>query len=217
MTRKAVIFDLDGTLLDTLADIGASMNQVLSERGYPVFPIQDYRRMVGDGIDTLAKRTVPAEVQTPELLAACVARNREIYATRWNLETRPYAGIDDMLKALAERGLKLAVLSNKPQDPVRQCVDHYFSHIPFEHVYGVGGSIPKKPDPAGVRQIMTEWDLPNEAILYVGDTNTDMQTAVAAGLYAIGVTWGFRDREELEANGADVIIDHPDELLSLVD
>ncbi|MDJ0841779.1 MAG: HAD family hydrolase [Acidobacteriota bacterium] len=217
MTKQAVIFDLDGTLLDTLADIGASMNQVLSERGYPVFPIRDYRHKVGDGIDTLAKRTVPTEVQTPELLAACVARNREIYATRWNRETRPYAGIDDMLRALVERGLKQAVLSNKPHEPVVRCVEHYFSHIPFEHVYGVGGSIPKKPDPAGVRQIMAAWGLPKEAILYVGDTNTDMQTAVAAGLYAVGVTWGFRDREELEANGANVIIDHPEELLSLLD
>ncbi len=216
MRRRAVIFDLDGTLLDTLADIGESMNAVLAERGFPIHPLADYRHFVGDGIEMLARRTVPAAAHSDALLAACVARNREIYATRWHRLTRPYAGIDAMLAELENQGIRLAILSNKPHDFVVMCVRHFFADVPFDFVYGVGGAIPKKPDPTGVQRIIDGWGLPREAIVYVGDTNTDMKTARAADLYAAGVSWGFRDREELLANGADIVIDHPRDLMNLL-
>ncbi len=213
MTWQAVIFDLDGTLLDTLADIAESNNQALAEQGLPTFPIDVYRTKIGDGVDTLARRTVPLEKQTEELLAAVVARNKEIYATRWDRKTRLYEGISEMLDNLEQRKIRASVLSNKPHHLTVQCVSHFFSGRLFQHVYGVGGNIPKKPDTTGVDAIINDWGLARDQVLYVGDTDTDMKTAKAAGLYALGVTWGFREREELAANGADRIIDHPREMI----
>jgi len=212
MTWKAVIFDLDGTLLDTLADIAESNNQALEEQGFPTFPIDVYCTKIGDGVDTLARRTVPPEEQTEELLAAHVARNKEIYATRWDRKTRPYDGIDELLDSLARRNIRASVLSNKPHHLTVQCVSHFFAGRTFDHVYGVGEGIPKKPDTGGVDAIINDWGLHRDRVLYVGDTDTDMKTAKAAGLFALGVTWGFREREELVANGADHTIDHPCEL-----
>jgi len=216
MKRRGVVFDLDGTLLDTLADIGESMNAVLAEHGYPTHPLEAYRQFVGDGIDTLARRTVPDSAHEPEHLAAIVARNRAIYATRWHVRTVPYDGVVEMLAALRDTGVRLAILSNKPHDFVVPCVDHFFAGFSFDFVYGVGGEIPKKPDPGGAERIVADWGIDRSALAYVGDTNTDMRTARAASLFAVGVTWGFRDRDELIACGADVVVDHPRELVGVV-
>lgn len=207
----AVVFDLDGTLLDTLTDIAESMNEVLAENGWPIHPVADYNTFVGDGIETLARRTIPKAVQTPELLDACVKRNRQIYDQRNHCKTKPYDGIEAMLDTLLSRGATLSVLSNKPHDFVVPCVAQFFPKIPFAHVYGVRADIPKKPNPTGIQKILADW--PKDAqVTYVGDTNTDMRTAKAVDLYAVGVSWGFRPREELEAEGANAIIDHASEL-----
>lgn len=216
MAYKAVVFDLDGTLLDTLDDLADSMNAVLAENDYPVHPVEAYKTFVGDGVVNLARRTLPANKQSDEEIRRTVDRMRDEYARRWKNKTRPYDGVDDMLRALADRGLKLAVLSNKPHDFTQLCVEYFLGGHSFDVVQGVTDGVAPKPDISGAKSIREAMALPSGAFLYLGDTNTDMQTATAAGMYAIGATWGFRTPEELRRNGAKRLIDHPMEILEIL-
>lgn len=212
---KAVIFDLDGTLLDTLEDIGNAMNEALAEMDFPTHDLSAYRQFVGDGVEVLAQRACPPD--TPQaVLTRCFLLHREIYARRWREKTTPYPGVPEMLAKFAQAGKRMAVLSNKPHDKTVDCVRAYLGLALFDVVLGAGPDLPKKPALVGVRRILSQWRLPNEAVWYVGDTNTDMLTAKGAGLRAVGVTWGFRPRSELLASGADHTIDHADELSRLV-
>lgn len=209
---RGAIFDLDGTLLDTLGDLADSANEMLAAMGLPVHPTDAYRHFVGDGVHTLIERIVPAD--TPEeQRAACLERYREAYSRRWNATTRPYAGIPELLDGLVQRGLHLAVLSNKPDHFTRQCVNEFLPAYSWSMILGMRDGFPRKPDPAGVHEILRELRLAPEECLYLGDTNTDMQTAVSAGVFPVGVLWGFRDREELRQNGAEFVIEHPRQLL----
>lgn len=217
MSVKAVLFDLDGTLLDTLDDLADSVNIVLAERGLPAHPVEAYRYFVGDGAATLMHRVLPAAHQTPHEEAGCLAHFRAVYATRWNLKTRPYAGIPEMLSSLAARGVKLAVLSNKPHDATLQCVTGLLQPTRFDVVQGQTSSIAKKPDPVGALAIARELGIQPGEFLYVGDTATDMQTAVRAGMIPVGVLWGFRTADELREHGARRLISHPAELVALLD
>jgi phosphoglycolate phosphatase len=216
MTYKAVLFDLDGTLLDTIEDLADSMNAVLTAGEYPTHPVEAYKTFVGDGVENLARRTLPADAQDDEIVRRHVARMREEYARRWRSKTRPYDGVEDMLRALADRGLKLAVLSNKPDDTTKLCVEHFLGDHPFDVVQGVSEEVIAKPDPAGAKQICQTLGLTAAEFLYLGDTNTDMETANAAGMYAVGATWGFRTPEELRRHGAKTLIDHPMEIMNLL-
>jgi phosphoglycolate phosphatase len=211
----AVLFDLDGTLLDTLRDIGDAANRVLVERGYPPHPIQAYRYLVGDGARMLWARALPEGQRDDETIDACLTDYIDEYARGWNVNTQPYEGIGEMLDALVERGLKLAVLSNKPHPFTVQCVETFLSRWRFHTVRGQDEQFPRKPDPASARHVAERLGTTPDCICYVGDTATDMQTATGAGMYAVGVLWGFRERQELEANGAKRIIAHPRELLAL--
>lgn len=213
MQYRAVVFDLDGTLLDTLADIGGSGNQVLSELGLPTHRIEDYRRFVGDGVKTLVERIVPEAARTPELLERGVARFGEVYHERWNVETKPYAGIRTLLTDLATRGIPMAILSNKPQAFTELCVRHYLAEWQFAVVYGQREGVPRKPDPAAALDIAARLGISPGECAYVGDSSVDMQTATSAGMYAVGVAWGFRTVTELQAHGAQVILRHPCDLL----
>jgi phosphoglycolate phosphatase len=217
MKYTAVLFDLDGTLLDTLDDLADSANVTLRRRGWPEHPPEAYKTFVGDGVTTLLRRCLPEEHRDEQTVAECVAEMRAEYAERWDAKTRPYDGIVEMLEQLHARGLKLAVLSNKPHDATKKCVDRFFGHISFACVQGVDDGIPPKPDPAGTNHIRQTLATAPEKFLYLGDTNTDMKTAVAAGMRPVGVTWGFRTPEELRANGARTLIDHPRELFTLLD
>ena len=218
MAFRAVIFDLDGTLLDSLADIARAANTVLEAHGFPPHPERAYRYFVGDGARRLMHRALPPERREDAplveiLLGEFVAR----YQVNWNVRSRLYDGVVEMLNALAQRQLRLAVLSNKPQAATCSCVDFYLPHYTFAAVLGQTDQRPPKPDPTGVRELLGLLQVPPRDCLYLGDTAVDMRTARQEELYAVGATWGFRDREELERGGAQQIIDHPRQLLDIVD
>ncbi len=216
MQIRAVMFDLDGTLLDTLADLGDAMNAALAAFGYPPHDALFYKRAIGDGAPQLVTRSLPPEARTPVIIQNVLPRMRAEYEQRWTVKTRPYAGIVPLATELARRGMVMAVFSNKPDAKTRDCVAHFFPAAPFHIVRGAREGIPLKPDPAAAIAIFGETGIPSAQWLYLGDTDTDMQTAIGAGAFAVGATWGFRDREELLANGANAIIDTPGELLSLL-
>ena len=198
----AVLFDLDGTLLDTLRDIGEACNRVLTERGYPPHPIEAYRYLVGDGARVLWQRALPAGQRDDATLEACLTDYIAEYARGWNVHTQPYEGVAEMLDAIVDRGMNLAVLSNKPHPFTVQCVDTFLARWQFHAVRGQSDTFPRKPDPASALDVARQLGTTPGRILYVGDTGTDMQTATAAGMFAVGVLWGFRERDELAANGA---------------
>lgn len=216
MKYQAIMFDLDGTLLDTLDDLADAMNATLAENGYPVHQYPFYRTAVGDGAGKLVERSLPPEHRTPDVVEAARQRMREHYANCWNVKTHPYDGISELIQQLASLPIPIAVLSNKPEPATLECTHFFFPADPFTIVRGAREQVPLKPDPTAALDIARELNIPAQSWLYVGDTNTDMQTAVRAGFCAVGVTWGFRDRAELEANGAHHIIDHPAELLRLI-
>ncbi len=217
MSYSAVIFDLDGTLLDSLVDIAQAANEVLAELHLPMHDVDAYRYFVGEGVAVLFERAVPEAQRAPALLEQCVAGFRRIYAQHWNRNSRPYAGISQLLDGLVRRQKKLAVLSNKPQEFTQQCVQEYFSAWPIDPVLGQRAGIPRKPDPAGALEIAETWQLRPAECLYLGDSLVDMQTAVRAGMFAVGALWGFRPREELQAHGAAALVAQPCEVLELLD
>ena len=211
MTPAAVIFDLDGTLLDTLEDLADSMNRALEGMGHPPHPVDAYRVFVGDGVEMLARRALPEASRDRETVARTARSMKEIFGAAWNVKTRPYDGIPELLDTLEERGLKVAVLSNKPHDLTRIAVGAYFDLDRFAAVYGARDGVPRKPDPTAAIALAAELGVAPAECLYFGDTNTDMQTAVGAGMHAVGVTWGFREEPELRAAGAMTILHHPQE------
>jgi phosphoglycolate phosphatase len=214
---RAIIFDLDGTLLDTLADIGDSVNLMLAEYGFPGHTTDDYRRFIGNGIRMLVTRALPIEGRSEELVAACVRRAREIYWENWNRKTQPYDGITDLLDRLKARGLPLAVLSNKPHDFTVRYVKAYFDRWDFKVVMGQNDHFPVKPDPASALDIARQMGLSPQSYLFVGDSAVDVKTADAAGMHAVGVAWGFKGPQELRESGCRTLVDHPLEILPLLD
>ena len=214
--KQAVLFDLDGTLLDTLEDLADSMNAVLREQNLPDHPLDFYRTAVGDGVRKLAERALPAGWRDGSLVERCVERMRDVYGARWAEKTAPYDGVDPLLDALLAEGVACCILSNKPDDFTRRVVEAFFPGRPFRAVRGAREDVPLKPDPAAARAIVNDLGLPPDQWAYVGDTNTDMKTARAAGLWAIGALWGFRTAEELKASGAQVLAEHPADLAPLI-
>ncbi len=210
---QAVLFDLDGTLLDSLDDLADAMNEALGQLGFPPHPSSAYRYFVGDGVEELAARALPEGHRDQTTIIQCFQRMRAIYRHRWNVKTRPYPGIPELLNGLTERGLKLTILSNKPDEFTRAMVEYYFASWPFSLVAGQKEEVPRKPDPAGALAIAEHLGIAPERFLYLGDTNTDMKTARAAGMFPVGVLWGFRGAEELRANGAEILIESPLDLL----
>lgn len=211
---KAVIFDLDGTLLDSLDDLADSTNTILRAHGFPEHPLASYRYFVGEGIYNLILRALPPQQATPEFARALLPEINAEYDRSWHNRTKPYPGIPAMLEQFVARETPLAVLSNKPHHFTTQIVSYFFPDIPFALVYGYREGIPRKPDPAAALDIAAQLKLSPPQVLYLGDTNTDMFTAVSAGMFAVGASWGFRPVEELVKAGASAIIHHPEELLS---
>lgn len=200
---KAAIFDLDGTLLDSLEDIANAMNAALREHGFPTHPIAPYRYFVGEGVDLLVRRTLPEEFcQDDERCIQLRERMKAHYAESWHCCTHPYPGILKMLASLEASGLPIAVYSNKPHAFTVDCVAHYFGETPWASVEGAREGRPLKPAPDGALDIAKILKLAPEQMAFVGDTATDMETANRAGMTALGVTWGFREREELVGAGA---------------
>ena len=215
MSYRAVLFDLDGTLLDTLEDLGDSMNAVLAARGFPVHPISSYTGFVGDGVENLVRRALPAG-HDAAVVAELLLLMRKEYGTRWKAKTRPYPGIPELLRALSERGLRLSVLSNKPHPATVEVVDHFFAAGTFDLVLGARPGVPIKPDAGAALEVSRKLAVSPEEFLYLGDTNTDMRTATEAGMFPVGAVWGFRTAEELAASGARTLVTRPEELLSLL-
>lgn len=216
MKFKAVVFDLDGTLLDTLEDLADSMNTVLAKYNYPIHEVNAYKYFVGNGMRNLVQRTFPEGKRDIELIDRGLSDMREEYGNRWNKKTKPYKGITEMLNALADKGLRITVLSNKADDFTNLMVGKLLPDWDFELVFGERQGIPKKPDPAGALEIAQKLGVQPQECLYLGDTGVDMRTAVSAGMYPVGVLWGFRKAEELVENGARVLIADPAVVLDLL-
>lgn len=212
---KAVIFDLDGTLLDTVEDIAVSVNKILEKHSLPKHNLDDYRRFVGRGIGKLVEQATPTEKHSDSFLKQIYSEVIAEYSKNLDRYTKPYLGINDLLDGLSEKGIRLAILSNKAHEFMADVVKSYFSKWSFDVVFGARKNIPTKPNPYSVFEIMQIMQLKPVDIVYVGDTDVDMQTANAAGVFSVGVAWGFRKRDELVSNGAKVIIDYPHELLKL--
>jgi len=215
MTMNTIIFDLDGTLLDTLEDLAHAGNQVLGDLGFPQHQVESYRYFVGDGLRVLMERIVPSSCPAEEIDRYC-ERFKEIYSQCWDKHSRPYPGIEKMLARLQQGGLNLAVLSNKPHKFTTTYIDRFFPDCRFAVVFGQREGVPKKPDPAGALEISERLAVRPGDCLYVGDTAVDMQTGKAAGMFTVGVLWGFRDKAELQQNNADLIVKHPMEIVDHV-
>jgi len=214
---QAVIFDLDGTLLDTLEDLSDSMNAALRQLNYPTHPTAEYRYFVGDGMAELARRVLPPGQRDDATVEISKQLMTEEYNRRWNVKSKPYLGISEMLDALTMAGVPMAVFSNKPDSFTQMMVPALLPRWKFHLILGARPGVPVKPDPQGALEIAEALGVAPERILYVGDTNTDMCTATAAGMHAVGVTWGFRKVEELLKNGAQSILDNPLDLLKLLE
>jgi phosphoglycolate phosphatase len=215
MRFDAVIFDLDGTLADTLEDIADAVNHALALHGAPTHSRETYRHLVGEGVERLVERALPPERQ--DLKDAVYAAVRDHYIAHMLDKTVPYEGVPEMLETLAERGMPMAVLSNKPSPATEQIVEHLFPSTQFAAVVGHTPELAHKPDPASALEIARRLGAEPARCLYLGDTSTDMETAVAAGMVPVGALWGFRDREELETHGARVLIEQPLDLIPLLD
>jgi phosphoglycolate phosphatase len=214
MTLRAAIFDLDGTLLDTIEDLTDSMNAALASLGFPVRTICECKNLVGDGLHTFIQRALPEENRgNPEIAARLGTAMRAEYRARNTFKTKPYPGVREMLEALRMRGIPLSILSNKPHPSTVEVVERYFPGFPFRGVYGAREDVPVKPDPAGALEIIRALAIPPAEFLYLGDTNTDMQTARAAGAFAVGALWGFRTADELLQNGAQALAERPEDIL----
>ena len=216
MKYKSIVFDLDGTLLNTLEDLADSMNHVLRGRDLPAHDTEAYRYFVGGGAVALVRRTLPPEKQNDELIEDCIREFREKYTSNWSVKTRLYDGVADMLDSLSGRPVQMAIFSNKPDEFVKLCVREYFSRWEFATVLGQRDGIPLKPDPGGALQAARSLNAESREVLYVGDTGTDMKTAVNAGMFPLGVLWGFRPEAELREHGAAELISEPSELLKFV-
>jgi len=217
MRFKGIVFDLDGTLLDTLEDIGDAVNRTLDGQGFPVHETDAYRFFIGDGFLKLMTRALPEHERASETIDRCMEIFRSDYGQHWARKTRLYPGIADMLDGLIDRGLKLAVLSNKAHDLTRTVVAKLLPHWKFHAVLGQRSGIPPKPDPYGALEIARNLDLAPSDFLYLGDSAVDMKTAVAAGMFPVGACWGFRPAEELKESGSKVLIDKPMEIFDLLD
>jgi phosphoglycolate phosphatase len=215
MDYSAAVFDLDGTLLDTLTDLANAANAVLARQGYATHAVADYRRFIGAGVETLFARALPPGAGDRDRIARCIRQFEEAYTQYWNIHTRPYPDVIEMLAALQARQIKMAVLSNKPHRFTERCVAEFLPTVKFELVLGQRQGVPRKPDPAGALEIATALAVPVDQFIYVGDSTIDMETARRAGMIPVGVTWGFQSRAELEQNGAPTLIELPLELLDI--
>lgn len=216
MKYKAVVFDLDGTLLNTIEDLLNSMNAVLVKSGFPTHDLETFKTFIGTGVADLVKYSLPTESRDKDTIDRCIAAMRHEYSKRWDDKTRPYKGIPQLLDTLASRNIKMAILSNKPHQATEQVVSKLLPQWKFEAVFGERPPVPRKPDPTSALEIADLLGIKPGEFLYLGDSGTDMKTANAAGMYAVGALWGFRDADDLLQNGAKKIIEKPEELLELL-
>lgn len=215
--KQLVIFDLDGTLLNTIEDLGTAVNYALEQRGYPTHSLSSYPYFVGNGVSRLIERALPENARTEEEITLLRRAFKEYYGEHNTDYTRPYEGIPELLEALQKRGLKLAVASNKYQRAVDKLIRYYFPNIRWAAIEGQKDDYPIKPDPSIVFDILSKVPTAKSDVLYVGDSGVDMETARRACVESVGVTWGFRSRAELEQCYADHIVDDVEQILDYID
>lgn len=211
---KGVIFDLDGTLANSIEDIADSMNQVLEENNFPTHDYATYKTFVGRGVRTLVEKSLPLENRDAKEIEKNFDRMMQIYDENCIVKTCLYPGIKDLLDALSERGIKISVFSNKANELTQKVVKVLLADWKLEYVLGAGGDIPRKPDPKGAILISEKMGIDPSELMYIGDSGVDMATAQNSGMHAVGVLWGFRDMEELLTNGAQTILEKPMDLMS---
>lgn len=216
MTKRLAIFDLDGTLLNTIADLATATNQALEACGFPSHPISAYPMFVGNGINKLFERTLPCEARTEENVLNIRAHFLPYYDEHNADLSTPYPGIPQLLEHLQAMGMQLAVASNKYQRATEKLIRHYFPTIRFGAIFGQREGVPIKPHPQVVEEILTLIPVNKEEVIYIGDSGVDMQTAHNAGVESIGVTWGFRPREELVQHSPTYIVDTAEELMGII-
>lgn len=214
MGKKAVIFDLDGTLSDSIQSIKYSGDRTMELFGYGPFTVEQYKYFVGDGAANLVRRALAAGGDTALVhFEEAYARYREIFRENCMYRVRPYEGIPELLATLKAQNMKIAVLSNKPHAETVNVIETLFGKGYFDVIQGQKEGVAIKPSPEGVYRILEQMNLTAADILYLGDTATDMKTGKGAGAFTVGALWGFRERTELEEGGADALIGHPLELL----
>lgn len=213
--KSLVIFDLDGTLLNTIDDLGTAVNYALNSMGFPEHAISSYPSMVGNGVRKLISRALPAEARNPQIIDRMLVHFREFYDAHCTDFTKPYPGIDKVLSYLSAQGISLAVTSNKYQAAVTKIIYHYFPDANWKAVLGNKAGMPSKPDPSIVFEALNICPTPKKEVLYVGDSGVDIETARRACIESVGVSWGFRHVSELKEYFADHIISEPDEIITL--
>ena len=215
MEISSIIFDLDGTLLDTLDGLADTSNKVLQQYNFPEHSSDDYKLFIGNGLRQLIKRAAPHGIST-HIIDECCELFKEFYAADWKTKCCPYDGINAMLASLQNQGIPLAILSNKPHQFTKLFVKEFFPEGTFEHVYGQRDGFDKKPEPGVAIEIAKMIEMNTRSILFIGDSGVDVQTGKNAGMKTAGVSWGFRPVEELAENQPDLILNHPLELLDHV-
>jgi len=213
---KAVVFDLDGTLLDTLDDLADSMNSVLESKGFPIHAVDEYKYFVGHGLRNLAEQALPIEHRNSEAIDSAFKDMLEEYKKRWHNKTLPYSGIPELLDQLAARDIKLAILSNKEHSLTLKIVEKFLVKWNFMPVFGERIGVPRKPDSTSALEIIKILNILPDDIIYLGDSGSDMQTANNSGMYAVGASWGFRGVDELIKGGAKCTIAAPIELMDIL-
>ncbi len=216
MSVSLVIFDLDGTLLNTIADLGTATNYALKECGYKTHPISKYNDFVGNGIYNLIKRALPEPARDEAEIVRIKQHFLDYYNNHNTDDTKPYDGIQQLLDALCDRNINVAIASNKYQIAVEKLAKHYFPQINWVAIEGQKENYPIKPDPSIVFNILLKCPTPKQDVLYIGDSGVDMLTARRSGVRSVGVTWGFRPQSELEQNFATHIIKSPTDILSIL-
>ncbi|MBN2667804.1 MAG: HAD family hydrolase [Bacteroidales bacterium] len=213
---KAVIFDLDGTLLNTLNDISEIVNSVLELHHFKTFSTNDYKQFIGNGLEMLCRRALPKNIDE-YLFKSIFVEVKEAYNERQNIKTKPFDGVIEMLANLQRLNISIAVLSNKPHEFVKPTIDHYFPNINFSLMYGARKEYERKPDPTVLLMMLNEMSLKKDECLYVGDTETDILTAKNAGVDSIAVLWGFRSEDALKKEKPNYTISKPKELIDIIE
>jgi len=212
---KGVIFDLDGTLLDTIEDIADCVNTSLAQRGLPIHPAEDYKHMVGGGAITLIERALPKGTNL-QVAQDILPEFETAYAKLYANKTRPYNGIERLLEGLHKQGVQIGVLSNKPDGFTKEMVRKFFKNVPFEFVLGATDKLPMKPDRAMFESVQGLLNLSPDNVAYLGDSDVDMIFAQNCGMIGVGAAWGFRGVDELEQSGAKLVLSSPEDLLNII-
>jgi phosphoglycolate phosphatase len=217
MPMKAILFDLDGTLLDTLADLADAANRVLDHAGLPIHAHSTYRHFIGDGSRMLITRALPEDHRTPIRIEDYLTRFKADYSRNWKTATHPYPGILALLHDICTHGIPRAVVTNKPQAFAERCIHHFFPNTPFQMIWGQKEGAPLKPHPLPALEAAKHLRVSPQECLMLGDSDVDMKTARSAGMLPVGAAWGFRSTEELVCAGAEHIVQSPLEIKAWFD